>query len=295
MAPLIKSLALAATALAALTAAAPSHGHRHHHKRGEEVTVWKTVTTVVWTTVDVTTTITAGQEAPPTTIVESTVEEATAPAEPENEHEPETTSSYVAPSTTSSTSTAKPTSTAEPEVPSVDANVQVPEPTTTSTTVSTEAPAPTTQSTTIVAAPIVAVETSSEEPEPAATSYASSGSSSSSSSGSSGSSGPCSSESPCTGQITFYDTATSASAPSSCGTTNDGSSENVLALPVGIMKDSDCGRTVTIKYGGKTSTGTVVDKCMGCDDTSIDLSRHFFSELASFDAGRLFGVEWWLD
>ncbi|KAL3450761.1 hypothetical protein BJX65DRAFT_251778 [Aspergillus insuetus] len=107
--------------------------------------------------------------------------------------------------------------------------------------------------------------------------------------------GPCSAGSPCVGQVTFYDTATSMSAPSSCGLVNDGSSENVIALPVGIMQDSDCGRTVVIKYNGKTSKGTVVDKCMGCDNTSIDLSRHFFSLLASFDAGRLHGVEWYLE
>ncbi|KAL4763217.1 uncharacterized protein BDW70DRAFT_158062 [Aspergillus foveolatus] len=280
MAPLAKSLAIAVTAFAALGAAAPGHAHKHHHKRGEEVTVWKTVTETVWTTIDVTTTIMPGQEAPPSTIVQSTVEEATAPAEAAPE--PETTTS-----TSTSTSAAEPTSTAEPVAPTADANVQAAaQPTT--TTVS-EAPVPTT--TTLVPAPIVAVETSSEAPEPVATSSASSGSSS----GSSGSSGPCSASSPCVGQITFYDTATSASAPSSCGTTNDGSSENVIALPVGIMTDSDCGRTVTIKYGGKTATGTVVDKCMGCDNTSIDLSRHFFGELASFDAGRVSGVEWWLD
>ncbi|KAL4983589.1 hypothetical protein BDW68DRAFT_168563 [Aspergillus falconensis] len=285
MAPLAKSFTIAVTAFAALGAAAPGHAHKHHHKRGEEVTVWKTVTETVWTTIDVTTTITPGQEAPPSTIVQSTVEEATAPAELASEPETTTTTS-----TSTSTSTAEPTSTADPVVPSADANVLAAE-TTTSSTVPTEAPAPTTQTTTQAPAPIVAVETSSEEAEPAATSSASS----ESSSGSSGSSGPCSAGSPCVGQITYYDTATSASAPSSCGTTNDGSSENVIALPVGIMTDSDCGRTVTIKYGGKTATGTVVDKCMGCDDTSIDLSRHFFGELASFDAGRISGVEWWLD
>ncbi|KAL4937962.1 hypothetical protein BDV06DRAFT_215486 [Aspergillus oleicola] len=279
MAPIAKSLAIAATAFAALSAAAPSHGHKHNHKR-EEVTVWQTVTTVVWTTIDVTTTIHAGQAAP-STYIEETVNQATAPAQPE----PETTTSTTtttAISTSTSTSTVEPTSTAEPEAPSAESQVQVP--TTTSTTV---APEPTVQSiTTQAPAP---VETSTVEPAPAATSSASSGSSSGSSSG------PCSESSPCSGQITFYDTATSASAPSSCGTTNDGSTENVVALPVGIMTDSDCGKTVTIMYGGKTTTGTVVDKCMGCDDTSIDLSRAFFSELASFAEGRLFGVEWWMN
>lgn len=61
------------------------------------------------------------------------------------------------------------------------------------------------------------------------------------------------------------------------------------------MKDSDCGKAVTVKYGGETVQGTVVDKCMGCDNTSIDLSRHFFQQLASFAEGRLFGVEWYME
>src|SRR5699024_105161 len=105
----------------------------------------------------------------------------------------------------------------------------------------------------------------------------------------------CSKNSPCSGDVTFYDTATTSTNPSSCGTTNDGESENVLALPVGLMKEGDCGKSVTVKYGGSTVTGTVVDKCMGCDSSSIDLSRHFFKSLASFGEGRLSNVEWWIN
>ena len=105
----------------------------------------------------------------------------------------------------------------------------------------------------------------------------------------------CTKDTPCKGQVTFYDTATSPGAPSACGTTNDGGAESVLALPVGLMSDADCGKIATVKYGSITKTGKVVDKCMGCDSGSIDLSRHFFSELASFIEGRLFGVEWFLE
>lgn len=105
----------------------------------------------------------------------------------------------------------------------------------------------------------------------------------------------CTKDAPCKGQVTFYDTATSSSAPSSCGTTNDGEAESVIALPHGIMTDADCGKTVTVNYGGLIKTGKVVDKCMGCDDTSIDLSRHFFTELAALLEGRLFGVEWYME
>lgn len=105
----------------------------------------------------------------------------------------------------------------------------------------------------------------------------------------------CTKDSPCKGQVTYYDTATSPSAPSSCGMTNDGETESVLALPHGLMTDADCGKMVTIHYGPITKTGKVVDKCMGCDSTSIDLSRHLFTGLAELLEGRLFGVDWYME
>lgn len=107
---------------------------------------------------------------------------------------------------------------------------------------------------------------------PAATSSTSSGLTTSS-----GYSGACSKISPCIGDITYYDTANTTSNPSSCGTTNDGLTERVIALPQGIMTNSDCGKSVTITYNGVTKTGTVVDKCpsVGCDNDSVDLSRAF--------------------
>jgi hypothetical protein len=113
---------------------------------------------------------------------------------------------------------------------------------------------------------------------------------------SSGYNGACSERAPCVGDITYYDTATTASNPSSCGTTNNGLTELVLALPHGIMTDSDCGRSVTISYNGITKIGTVVDKCMGCDNNSIDLSQALFEALAgSVFAGRISGVKWYID
>lgn len=217
--------------------------------------VWETVTDVVWETVDVTTTIYPGQ--PTATVV------------------PVVTTTAV--ETTSTTQAAAAPQTLEEE----------------------SAPAPTQQATTTTAAPIVqAAATSSSSTSsaaPAATSSTSS-SSSSSSTTSSGYTGSCSEGSPCTGDITYYDTATTASNPSSCGTTNDGLTELVLALPHGIMTDGDCGKSVTITYNGVSKTGTVVDKCMGCDNTSVDLSRAFFEALAgSLDAGRISGVEWYIN
>lgn len=105
----------------------------------------------------------------------------------------------------------------------------------------------------------------------------------------------CYEGSPCIGDITYYDTATIASNPSACNTTNHGLVELVLALPHGIMNQADCGKYVTITYNNVTETGKVVDKCMGCDNNSVDLSRALFKALiGSLDAGRISDVEWFI-
>ncbi|KAJ5875664.1 Allergen Asp f 7 [Penicillium subrubescens] len=225
--------------------------------------VWETVTDVVWETVDVTTTIYPGHgQAAQTTVVPvvtTTAAETTptvqAAAAAQTLNEEEATTSTIV---------AAPTTTAQP---------------------------------TTTAAPVVqAAAESSSSTSSAAPSSTSSASSSSSSSTSSGYTGSCSEGSPCTGDITYYDTATTSSNPSSCGTTNDGTTELVLALPHGIMTDGDCGKSVTITHNGVSKTGTVVDKCMGCDNNSVDLSRAFFEALAgSLDAGRIAGVEWYIN
>ena len=107
--------------------------------------------------------------------------------------------------------------------------------------------------------------------------------------------GFCSESEPCTGDLTYFDTATDPSSPGACGTTNDGEIEFVLALPRGIMEPSDCGKSVRIEYSGKTEVGKVVDKCNGCSDQSIDLSRALFREFSGLEAGRLFGAVWFIE
>lgn len=260
MAPLSKTLALAGAFFAIAGFAQPLE------RRGP--VVWKTVTEVEWTTVEVTTTIQPTQVTSTATLVPVSASAApTQPAEKEKQPEPATTS----------TSTQAPA-----PAPSSEDSSPAPEPT-------TQQPAP---------APAPSPEPSSEPapapaPELSSTSTSTAPAETSTGGGSGGSSsGPCSSGSPCTGQLTFYDTATSASAPSSCGFTNDGGNERVLALPVGIMKDGDCGKMVKIEYNGKTTHGKVVDKCMGCDDSSIDLSRALFGDLASESVGRIHGAKW---
>jgi hypothetical protein len=265
MAPITKTLALAGAIFAMTGYAAPV---------AKRAVVWETVTDVVWTTVDVTTTLYPNQ------VPTATVIPVAAPAVPTT-----TAAAVVTPSETPEEEKAAPT-------------------TSTSTTQAAPAPAPTVEAETTSAAPAPAP-TSIEEavaPAPApTTSTASSAaaantrSANTETTASSGYTGSCSEGSPCDGDITFYDTATTSTNPSSCGNTNDGTTENVLALPHGIMKDGDCGKTVTITYNGQTATGTIVDKCMGCDNSSIDLSRHLFGELASMDAGRVTGVKWFIN
>ncbi|EHA20393.1 hypothetical protein ASPNIDRAFT_128537, partial [Aspergillus niger ATCC 1015] len=106
---------------------------------------------------------------------------------------------------------------------------------------------------------------------------------------SSGYSGSCSSGSPCTGDLTYY-----VAGLGSCGITSNGNTDMVVALPHGIMQDSDCGKTVKITYNGVTDYGTVWDKCMGCDDVSIDLSEKLFKKFGTESEGRLTGAEWYI-
>ncbi|KAJ5501528.1 Barwin-related endoglucanase [Penicillium expansum] len=291
MAPITKTLALAGAFFALTGYSAPV---------AKRAVVWETVTDIVWTTVDVTTTIY------PQATHAATVVPVVANAVPTTTAAPVVEAEKAAPATTSSSTT-----TTAAAVPTVEAPVkEKAAPTTTSSSTTTAAPAvPTTTSTTTTAAPaaptveaetssapVVEAQTSSTT-APTTTSAATSAATSESTNTettSSSNTGVCSESSPCDGDITFYDTATTATNPSSCGTTNDGTVENVLALPHGIMTDSDCGKTVTVTYNGQTATGIVVDKCMGCDNESVDLSRHFFAELASMDAGRVSGAKWYI-
>ncbi|KAJ5240360.1 uncharacterized protein N7469_001951 [Penicillium citrinum] len=94
------------------------------------------------------------------------------------------------------------------------------------------------------------------------------------------------------GDLTFFVTTTDPSSPSACGTTNNGETELVLALPQSIMDPSDCGKDVTIEYKGISKVGRVVDKCNGCDEQSIDLSIALFRQFSDLKSGRLFGATW---
>ncbi|KAE9370201.1 hypothetical protein N431DRAFT_492342 [Stipitochalara longipes BDJ] len=106
----------------------------------------------------------------------------------------------------------------------------------------------------------------------------------------------CSLTSPCQGDMTYYQAGLGA-----CGTTNNGDSENVVALShlmMGSLSNDNpyCDRTITIKClaTGKTTTATVVDKCMGCSMFSIDLSNLAFERLEDLGVGRTTAT-WWFN
>lgn len=251
----ILSKALAlATILATFTSAAPLQQKRD--------LVYETVTQYDVTTIDTTITLYPGE---PTPSVDGSYVVTTAVA---------VTTSSVEKQAPASTSTS-----ASPSVPTSSAadTTSAPPPPTTTAPATTAAPAPAAPEPTTTSS-----SSTSTSAAPAPSSTSSSGSGSGSGSGSH------------TGDGTYYITATSMTNPSFCDTANDGTSENVVALSSDIMTSSLCGASITVEYEGKTATGTVVDKCPGCDADSIDMSEHMFGSLTDLGAGRI-TVSWSLN
>lgn len=269
MAPITKTLALAGALFAACGLTAPVE------KRD---VVWVTVTDVVWTTVDVTTTIYPDQLGATTATAESVTTTPAAPAVP--------TTAAATQQESESQSQQQAAAAPQPET-SAPPPAVAPLPVTTTAPAPAPAPQPTEQ-TTVVPEPT----TTSQAPAPAAPT---SGSTSSASTSGSGYNGACDESSPCVGEMTYYYTATSATAPSACGTTNDGETEMVLALPGSIMTDADCGKSVVLQYNGVTQTAKVVDKCPSCDPTHLDLSVALFEALGPLTDGVLRGVKWYIE
>ncbi|KAI0800900.1 RlpA-like double-psi beta-barrel-protein domain-containing protein-containing protein [Fomes fomentarius] len=101
-----------------------------------------------------------------------------------------------------------------------------------------------------------------------------------------------------TGEGTFYNTGLVA-----CGTTHS-DSELIVALSQNIFdkfpgyaggnpnNNPLCGRKIKATYKGKSVTVTAVDRCVGCASWDLDFSPAAFQQLASFDLGRIYGVQW---
>lgn len=249
-----KAFALAAV-FATLASAAPMQQKRDY--------VYETVTQTDVTVVDTTITIYPGDPTP--TLGSGVVAAATTTAAA-------TSSVEVASSSSSSSSSST--------------SIYVPAPAATSqssSSSSTSEAAPATTAAPTTAAVAEAAPTTSSSSTSSTSPSSTSSAATSSSTGSSILSG--------TGDGTYYDTATSMSAPSYCDTANDGDTTNVVALSQDVMEKSLCGATVTVEYEGTTVTGTVVDKCMGCDSDAIDMSQHMFESIADLSAGRI-TVSW---
>ncbi|KAG6294076.1 hypothetical protein E4U09_002729 [Claviceps aff. purpurea] len=92
------------------------------------------------------------------------------------------------------------------------------------------------------------------------------------------------------GDITYY-----AVGMGACGHDDSGkdNSENIVALShlmMGTQSNGNpmCGKTITIYGNGRSTTATILDKCMGCNHDDIDVSEKVYKELyGSLDSGRM--------
>ena len=270
----IMKSAIFTASLLASAALAHQHQHARHHNKRQNDVVWVTDYDYVTEIVGLTTTywVSAGEEVTATYHQNPTL----SPPASTSDAAPQffqSSSAAAAPAPQSTTTVA---AAPAPVVTSSAAPPPPPPATTTTTTTTTSVPPPPPAPTTLVTST-----TSAAPPPPASSSTAPS------SGGGSSSGGQCSEGSPCSGDITYYDTGLGA-----CGITST-DDQNVVALPYEFMGTQSngnpyCGRTIAITCDttGKTSTATVVDKCMGCTGMSIDLSPAVFNELASESVGR---------
>lgn len=308
----MRSSTLILSLWASLAVAQPhkqGHQHaKHHEARNQPAIKWVTEYEYTTEVIPVTTTIwvSEGFVAPTTTSASSATAKASVPAQffqPVNKKPASSTTLSTAVSAAPapvSTTSAQPTTTTT-SIPPLPPAAEAVEPSTSTTTSTTAIPttvvpvytppppaepattvAPVTSSyvAPVVVAPVVVAPVVAAVPS-SASSAASSG-------------GPCSKGAACTGDMTYYEAGLGA-----CGWTNNGAAEDVVALSHKILGTQSngnpyCGKTITIKYKGKSIVAKVVDKCMGCEYNDIDLSNHAFDQLASQDDGRV-DAEWYFN
>ncbi|KAL0071555.1 hypothetical protein AAF712_001412 [Marasmius tenuissimus] len=94
------------------------------------------------------------------------------------------------------------------------------------------------------------------------------------------------------GRLTYYQTGLGA-----CGGYNN-PSDFIVALNTaqygGGYPGPNCGKHITISYGGKTHDATIVDECPTCDHGDLDLSQSLFEFFAPTSVGVL-QAEWWFN
>ncbi|WEW55472.1 hypothetical protein PRK78_000903 [Emydomyces testavorans] len=261
MAPtLLKALAAAAGLYASLAAAAPLQ---------KRVIVWETVTDVVVQTVEVTMTVSGAPGAPQTI----PPPEITPPANPPAQLPPTTLAkapappSYAPPPPPPPSPPPAPTSSAPVQpgefAPKVSSTPPPPPPPATTQAPPPPPPAPTTSQAPAAPSPPPPPPPPAQKPQVQPPSPPSNGPSGQSYSG----------------DMTFYDGGLGA-----CGGNVDSHGEDAVAISVDLMGEGNnhspyCGKTITIKYNGKTCKAVIKDKCMGCSGGSIDMTRHLFNQL----------------
>ncbi|KIX00518.1 uncharacterized protein Z518_10658 [Rhinocladiella mackenziei CBS 650.93] len=104
---------------------------------------------------------------------------------------------------------------------------------------------------------------------------------------------------PYTGDLTYYEPALGA-----CGLTSD-DNDKIVAISHTVFDAASsgsnpnanplCGKRIRARRDNKSVDLTVVDRCVGCQPTDIDVTINTFAMLADIDLGRVL-VEWnWLE
>ncbi|WVQ78047.1 hypothetical protein IAT38_000128 [Cryptococcus sp. DSM 104549] len=96
------------------------------------------------------------------------------------------------------------------------------------------------------------------------------------------------------GQATFYDVESGTTA---CGKYWK-ASDYIVALNTAQYGSGypgpQCGKSITISYGGKTRTATIQDECPTCAYGALDLTEGLFTQFATQNDG-VFQMTWWFN
>ncbi|PLB40701.1 RlpA-like double-psi beta-barrel domain-containing protein [Aspergillus candidus] len=104
---------------------------------------------------------------------------------------------------------------------------------------------------------------------------------------------------PYTGDLTYYDPALGSCGIESAATDSICAVSHVIfdAASTGSNPNANplCGKKLRVRRGESSVDVTVVDRCVGCAATDLDVSPGVFTNLADMDLGRVL-VQWaWLD
>ncbi|KAJ5355929.1 hypothetical protein N7517_010538 [Penicillium concentricum] len=100
------------------------------------------------------------------------------------------------------------------------------------------------------------------------------------------------------GDLTWYETGLGA-----CGWFNNGG-DHICAVSHIVFDRANvdgnpnhnplCGRLIHIQRGDRGIDVTLVDRCEGCGEFDVDVSRGVFEQLGNLDEGRVHTDWWWI-